>query len=130
MDAPQTPVRVKSIENGDGLKSMGKIALSVVIVTCVFVSSCTSLNESAQNVRYATKSEAPSSCKELGEVSAGSFFALMTMESVKNDLRNQTSDLGGNFLVIDQISSVNTPTASGAMGSSGYAGSGRAYQCP
>ena len=53
------------------------------------------------------------------------------MESVKNDLRNQTNDMGGNFLVIDQISPVNTSgNTSGAIGSSGYAGSGRAYQCP
>jgi hypothetical protein len=110
---------------------MGKIALSVVVVTCVFLSSCTSLKEAAQNVRYSTKSEAPSGCRELGEVSAGSFFPLLTMESVKNDLRNQTNDMGGNFLVIDQISPVNTSgNTSGAIGSSGYAGSGRAYQCP
>jgi hypothetical protein len=110
---------------------MTKLALPIVIISCAFISSCTSLNESAQNVRYATKSEAPSSCKELGEVSAGTFFQLMTMESVKNDLRNQTSDLGGNFLVIDQIQYVGGSRGiNGTVGSGGYAGSGRAYQCP
>src|SRR5271167_4159159 len=120
MDAPPALVRTKAIQKWKLVEGDGKdctVSCNCNVRVCQFLHEPERVGS---NVRYATKSEAPSSCKELGEVSAGSFFALMTMESVKNDLRNQTSDLGGNFLVIDQISSVNTPTANGAIGSSGY----------
>jgi Domain of unknown function (DUF4156) len=111
------------------------------MATCLLLlASCSGLNESAQNVKYSTKSEAPKDCKEIGEVSVGSFLPHMTMESVKNEMRNKTAAMGGNFLVIDEIKSVSssTPPTVGANGlmtvggstSSGYAGSGRAYKCP
>ena len=119
---------------------MGKYGLRLLLATCAFLASCAGLNESAQNVKYSTKSEAPKDCKEIGEVSVGSFFAHVTMESVKNEMRNKTSAMGCNFLVIDEIKSVSssTPPMVGANGlmmgggssSSGYAGSGRAYKCP
>ena len=48
------------------------------------------------------------------------------MESVKNSMRNKTTEMGGNFLVIDNIKSVANNTGS----TNGYTGSGRAYQCP
>jgi PBP1b-binding outer membrane lipoprotein LpoB len=120
---------------------MNKTEFYVLMATCVLLlASCSGLNESAQNVKYSTKSEAPKDCKEIGEVSVGSFLPHMTMESVKNEMRNKTSAMGGNFLVIDEIKSVSssTPPTVGANGlmmgggssSSGYTGSGRAYQCP
>jgi hypothetical protein len=107
---------------------MGNKLLSVVTIVagCVLLGSCSSLNESAQNVKYATKSEAPKECTELGEVSVGSLMPLYNMESVKNSMRNKTSEIGGNFLVIDDIKSVANNTGT----TTGYAGSGRAYQCP
>ena len=55
-------------------------------------------------------SEAPKDCKEIGEVSVGSFLPHVTMESVKNEMRNKTSAMGGNFLVIDEIKSVSSST--------------------
>jgi hypothetical protein len=77
-------------------------------------------------VKYSTKSEAPAGCNEIGEVSSGSLVPLFDMASVKNSLRNKTAETGGNYLVIDAIKNV-----SGTNGSStGYSGSGRAYQCP
>jgi hypothetical protein len=120
---------------------MKKTGFYVLMATCVLLlASCSGLNESAQNVKYSTKSEAPKDCKEIGEVSVGSFLPHMTMESVKNEMRNKTSAMGGNFLVIDEIKSVTSsspPTiganglmTSGGSSSSGYTGSGRAYQCP
>jgi hypothetical protein len=117
---------------------MGKYGFRLLLATCVFLGSCAGLNESAQNVKYSTKSEAPKDCTEIGEVSVGSIFAHLTMESVKNAMRNKTSEMGGNFLVIDEIKSVsNSNPMVGANGtmmsgstSSGYTGSGRAYQCP
>jgi hypothetical protein len=123
------------------IPEMKKTGFYVLMATCVLLlASCSGLNESAQNVKYSTKSEAPKDCKEIGEVSVGSFLPHMTMESVKNEMRNKTAAMGGNFLVIDEIKSVSssTPPTVGANGlmttggssSSGYAGSGRAYQCP
>jgi hypothetical protein len=48
------------------------------------------------------------------------------MTSVKNAMRNKTAEMGGNYLVIDELRSVQ-----GTNGSSGgYAGSSRAYRCP
>ena len=111
-----------------------------VLAMCVLLTSCSSLNESAQNVKYSTKSEAPKNCVEIGEVSVGSFLPHLTIESVKNEMRNKTSSAGGNFLVIDEIKSVTSsspPTVganglmtSGGSSSRGYTGSGRAYRCP
>ena len=120
---------------------MKKTGFYVLMAICVLLlASCSGLNESAQNVKYSTKSEAPKDCKEIGEVSVGSFLAHVTMESVKNEMRNKTAAMGGNFLVIDEIKSVSSSTPptvgsnglmmGGGFSSSGYAGSGRAYQCP
>jgi hypothetical protein len=104
-------------------RSLSVIAL---VITCLFTASCASLSESAQNVKYATKTEAPAGCKEIGEVSVGSLVSMYDMTSVKNAMRNKTAEMGGNYLVIDDIK-----TVAGANGSSsGYAGTGRAYQCP
>lgn len=123
------------------IPEMKKTGFYVLMANCVLLlASCSGLNESAQNVKYSTKSEAPKDCKEIGEVSVGSFLPHMTMESVKNEMRNKTAAMGGNFLVIDEIKSVSSSTpptvganglmTSGGSSSSGYAGSGRAYQCP
>lgn len=119
---------------------MGKYGFWALLATCAFLGSCSGLNESAQNVKYSTKSEAPKDCTEIGEVSVGSILPHLTMESVKNEMRNKTSAMGGNFLVIDEIKSVSNsnPPMVGANGTmmgggsstSGYTGSGRAYQCP
>jgi hypothetical protein len=66
-------------------RSMKKTGFYVLMATCVLLlASCSGLNESAQNVKYATKSEAPKDCREIGEVSVGSFLPHVTMESVKN----------------------------------------------
>ena len=102
------------------------LSLITLITTCVLLSSCAGLNESGQNVKYATKTEAAKDCKEVGEVSVGSLFPLFDMTSVKNAMRNKTAEMGGNYLVIDDIKNV----AGTNGGSNGYAGAGRAYQCP
>jgi hypothetical protein len=106
---------------------MKKLVCSILTLAsvCAFLSSCAGLNESGQHVKYATKSEAPKDCKELGEVSIGTLFPLFDMVSVKNSMRNKTAEMGGNYLVIDEIKSVHSANGS----DSGYAGSGRAYQC-
>jgi hypothetical protein len=119
---------------------MSKILLSVVraVATSLFLSSCVGLNEAAQNVKYSTKSEASKDCKEIGEVSVGSILPLYTIESVKNAMRNKTTEMGGNFLVIDEIKGVSSGSSvsnvvggtSSYTSTSGYTGSGRAYQCP
>ena len=117
----------------DGLVN-GKILLSVVsvVATSLFLSSCVGLNEAAKSVKYSTKSEASKDCKEIGEVSVGSIVTLYTIESVKNAMRNKTTEMGGNFLVIDEVKSVSSGSgvSNTAGGTSGYTGSGRAYQCP
>jgi hypothetical protein len=130
----------KVVKGNSGLKQTGFYVLMATCVLLLVLASCSSLNESAQNVKYSTKSEAPKDCKELGEVSVGSFLPHVTMESVKNEMRNKTAAMGGNFLVIDEIKSVSSSTPpmvgsngfmmGGGSSSSGYAGSGRAYQCP
>jgi PBP1b-binding outer membrane lipoprotein LpoB len=102
------------------------LSVATILAACVLLGSCTNLNESAQSVKYATKSEAPKDCTELGEVSVGSLLPLYNLESVKNAMRNKTSEMGGNFLVIDDIKSVANNTGA----TTGYTGSGRAYQCP
>ena len=111
-----------------------KCRFYVLLAMCVLLGSCAGLDESAQDVKYSTKSEAPKNCTEIGEVSAGSMFALYDMESVKNAMRNKTSKMGGNFLVIDDIKTVSSavPGANGSAGNvtSGYRGTGRAYHCP
>ena len=118
--------------------------ITTTIATCLFLGSCTELHETAQNVQYSTKSEAPKDCKQIGEVAVGSIIPLFDMTSVKNAMRNKTAQMGGNFLVIDDIKTVSSPAVSpggyngfGSSGgytssgsTSGYAGSGRAYQCP
>ena len=119
---------------------MKKCRFYGLLAMCVLLTSCSSLNESAQNVKYSTKSEASKDCAEIGEVSVGSFVPHLTIESVKNEMRNKTSAVGGNFLVIDEIKTVTSsaPPMVGANGlmtgggssSSGYTGSGRAYRCP
>jgi len=102
------------------------ISVAALIAGCALFASCAGLSESAQNVKYATKSEAPAECKEIGEVSTGSLVPMFDMTSVKNSLRNKTAEMGGNYLVVDEIKSVRGTNGS----STGYAGSGRAYQCP
>jgi hypothetical protein len=102
------------------------LSVITLIPICLFPASCAGLKESAQNVRYSTKSEAPKECREIGEVSVGSIFPLFDMTSVKNAMRNKTAEMGGNYLVIDDLKSVQSTNGS----SGGYAGSGRAYQCP
>src|SRR5579863_1429458 len=110
---------------------MTKFSFYALLATCVFLASCAGLNESAQNVKYSTKTEAPKDCTELGEVSVGSILPHLTMESVKNEMRNKTSAMGGDFLVIDEIKSVSSSTpmvvapngmmTGGGSSSSGYA---------
>jgi Domain of unknown function (DUF4156) len=113
---------------------MGRILLSVVsvVATAFFMNSCVGLHEAAQNVKYSTKTEASKDCSEIGEVSVGSIIPLYTIESVKNAMRNKANEMGGNFLVVDEIKSVTSPSgvSSSGGGTSGYTGSGRAYQCP
>jgi hypothetical protein len=107
---------------------MKTLSLSVITLLpiCTFLGSCAGLKDSAQSVTYSTKTEAPKDCTEIGEVSVGSIFSLFDMTSVKNAMRNKTAEMGGNYLVIDELRSVQ-----GTNGSSGgYAGSGRAYRCP
>jgi len=90
------------------------------------LSACSSLSSGGARVRYYTKAEPPRECRYIEDVSAGTGFSLFSQQAVKNSLRNQTAEAGGNFLVIDDIIAV--PNADGGAG--GYAGTGRAMWCP
>src|ERR1700733_10919992 len=49
------------------IPEMKKTGFCVLMAACVLLlASCSSLNESAQNVQYSTKCEAPKDCKEIG----------------------------------------------------------------
>ena len=62
----------KVVKENSGL--MKRTGFYVLMTSCVLLlASCSGLNESAKNVKYSTKSEAPKDCKEIGEVSVGSF---------------------------------------------------------
>jgi len=85
--------------------------------------SAQTLTEGGKNVRYVVKEEAAKDCQELGEVSVGNESFGMpptSIEEVKTRMRNKTAEMGGNFLVIDAISS---------LANVEFKGSGRAYKC-
>jgi hypothetical protein len=92
------------------------------IMTIIFLltlSSCSTLTEEASKVRI--KSDVPDSCKALGDVSAGdSGFSRGSATDVKVAMRNEVAELGGNTLIIDNIS---------AVFAGGYSGTGRAFNC-
>jgi hypothetical protein len=71
------------------------LSVKTLFTACVFLGSCAGLKESAQNVKYSTKAEAPKDCTEIGEVSVGSIFSLFDMTSVKNAMRNKTAEMVG-----------------------------------
>jgi uncharacterized protein DUF4156 len=98
------------------------LLLSIIIARTTF--SCASLSEAGKGVKYATKAEAPSNCTELGEVTDG-FMGSGSIGDVKISMRNNTAEMGGNFLVIDTIEK-----GYNNNGSTYYKGSGRAYKCP
>jgi hypothetical protein len=99
------------------------LSLILIILLLGMFSSCSSsLTAKGKSVKYATKSEAPSNCKEIGEVEIG-FPKAISASDAKVKLRNETAEKGGNFLVIDTIE-VNYNN-SGKY----YEGSGRAYIC-
>jgi O6-methylguanine-DNA--protein-cysteine methyltransferase len=101
-------------------------SLIALLTLCTLVSSCAGLKESAASVKYTTTTLAPSDCNALGEVSAGSIISYWTMTSARNALLNRTAAMGGNFLIIDDLYRV-----SGLNGTfAGFAGHGRAFQCP
>ena len=99
-------------------------ALIFMILLAVFTSSCmATLTKGGKSVKYVTKAEAPSDCKEIGEVELG-FPKGGSVSDVKIKLRNKTAEMGGNFLVIDTIE-----VAYDQNGGKYYDGSGRAYKC-
>ena len=103
----------------------------VGIVSALFcVTGCVSLNGGGAQVQYVTKAEAPKACKLIGEIEVGAGASgFQTIPNSAGDtkilMRNAVAKRGGNFLVIDDISS-----SQDAEGSLSFAGSGRAYQCP
>ena len=101
---------------------------AVLAVLCI--TGCVSLNAGGAMVQYVTKAEAPKTCKLIGEVAVGvGASGFQTIPQSAGDtkilMRNQVAKMGGNFLVVDDISS--RPEDEGSMS---FAGSGRAYQCP
>ena len=101
-------------------KVLGLILL--VLLLGVFSSCASSLTAKGKSVKYVTKSEAPSNCKEIGEVEIGFPKAVSTSDA-KVMLRNETAEKGGNFLVIDTIEVHYND--SGKY----YEAGGRAYKC-
>ncbi len=93
------------------------ISIVTIVIMFIFV-GCASLTEAGKGVRVLK--EAPKNCKELGDLSSGTFASKPSQTDVKNDLRNKTAEMGGNLLVLDSINSVFR---------GGYSGSGRAFKC-
>ena len=92
------------------------------MVSLIFATACAaSLTPAGERVRYSMKEEAPPHCTYVAEVDDWS----STMPGLKNSLRNEAGESGGNFLVIDT-----TEHKYKADGSSVYEGTGRAYRCP
>lgn len=102
----------------------------VIGVLLLASSACVKLDKRAEKVKYVTKAEAPASCSLLGEVEVsdqgfrGPGDIPQSLGELKTVMRNRTADLGGNFLVIDEMD-----TVKGENGSE-YMGTGRAYKCP
>ena len=89
-----------------------------VAVLIMSLSACVvPLTEGGTQVRYKTKDEAPPVCKEIGEVEIRGY----RMVDIKNRMRNKTSEMGGNLLVVDAIE---------GKDEGGFVGTGRAYSCP
>jgi hypothetical protein len=105
---------------------MKRFFLAFMVCSVALIFCCTTpqtLTEAGKTVKYVTKQEATSGCKELGEVTVGkeSFGMPPTsIEEVKVRMQNKTAEMGGNFLVIDAITS---------FGNVEFSGSGRAYKC-
>lgn len=91
--------------------------LFLIALTLNFV-SCASLSDSGKRVSIVK--EVSQSCQELGDLSSGNLASKPSHSDVKNDLRNQTAELGGNTLIVDSLS---------AVPFGGYSGSGRAFTC-
>ena len=133
-----------------------------ILLSLLFILTFTSciavrvaLTESGKKVKYSTKAEASSDCQLLDEVDVSG----NSMIDAKTKLRNKTGKMGGNYLVIDVISSHtssridygsssnnNKSNTNSSFHSSNnnnnnkkddrvvtstyYEGSGRAYSCP
>ena len=99
------------------------LSLILVILLLGMFSSCAStLTVKGKEVKYFTKAEAPSNCKEIGEVELG-FPKPISVSEAKIKLRNKTAEMGGDFLVIDTIE------VNGEGASKYYDATGRAYKC-
>ena len=102
-----------------------RLTLLGIAASLSFSACGTSLSQGGQQVNYSTKQEPPSDCEMIDSVyHEGTFECEATVSSLQNALRNKTADLGGNFLVIDTIVTINTKDGSC------FKGAGRAFTCP
>jgi hypothetical protein len=125
---PPQPNHFNPHWNPDPSKPMGEtILLALLAVTIaatatvlLFYPKKVKLTPGGEKVKLLVHEEAPKSAKFLGDIETRS---LLSAICVKNELRNRAARLGGNLVVVDNISPV---------GSEGelYMGSARVYDVP
>jgi len=101
-----------------------KMQILCFVVAVLGFTACATLTPGGQNVTYVTKQEAPTGYTFLGEVSLGMLEYGQSYKDTLIRLRNKTAEMGGDFLVVDSIESVQSGN------SSYFEGSGRAYKKP
>ena len=97
--------------------------LLFIFCLLILIFSCASLNKKGELVEYKIGGDPPEGSKYLGDISAGIGFSLFSQMDVINSLRNQAAEMGGNYLIINDITAI--PNAEGGYG--GYSGTGRVY---
>jgi hypothetical protein len=104
---------------------VGAVAIAAAMTACVYFKARrdriqSALTPEGERVRILIHAEAPEDALFLGDIHTGIHDQL---ESVKNDLRNQTARLGGDLMVLDNIQQdiIDGQTR-------GYLGIGRAYK--
>ena len=90
---------------------------------------CFSLNPEAQKVQFVMKADPPKDCRFVGQVNTktgtdGLTVSILYEDDVTVILRNRVAKRGGNFLVIDKITSA--PDENGAVA---FVGLGRGFKC-
>jgi hypothetical protein len=107
-----------------------------VLFAIAFLSGCaaTSVDSDAKKVEIVSQEPDSSKCKFLGEVSGtqgnwitGDYTSNKNLLlGARNDLRNETHDLGGNIVFIQDMKNA---SASGSKGTTNTTAVGKAYRC-
>ena len=116
-----------------------RILSPIICALCLSACAATELTPSAQAVRIVT--EEPKGCKYLGEVTGnqgnfmtGGFTSNANLETgARNDMKNQTQQMGGNTVQLLTNRAGQTGSfsqGSGGMQETNVTYSGIAYSCP